>query len=99
MTDTERPDQAPREVIFEMIAEGDIIGFKRTSTFARWGIYNHAEASFDVFVDASYHDPSKDREIQIKVADFLNTDPHFIRIVAEEMCDGDYPDHIGGSAA
>ncbi|RVL04738.1 hypothetical protein [Sinorhizobium meliloti] len=82
--------------ILEMIAEGDIIGFKRTSTFGRWGTFAHGEASYDVFVDDSFkvdHDT-----IRTMVAGHLNTDPHYIRIVAEDMCDGDYPAHVAAVA-
>ncbi|PLU03833.1 hypothetical protein [Sinorhizobium medicae] len=83
--------------ILEMIAEGDILGFKRTSTFGRFGTFAHSEASYDVFVDAAFkvdHDT-----IRAMVAGHLNTDSHFIRIVAEDMCDSDYPDHLKAAAA
>lgn len=91
------PEQAPREGIFEMIAKGDIIGFKRTSTFGRWGTFAHGEASYDVFVDAAFK--TEHDAIRTMVADHLNTDREYIRIIAEEMCDGDYPDHLRNPVA
>lgn len=83
--------------ILEMVAEGDILGFKRTSTFGRWGTFAHDGASYDVFVDAAFkidHDT-----IRAMAAGHLNTDRHYIRIVVEDMCDGDYPDHLRTAAA
>lgn len=80
-----------------MVAEGDILGFKRTSTFGRWGTFAHGEASYDVFVDAAFkvdHDT-----IRAMAAGHLNTDRHYIRIVVEDMCDGDYPGHFRAAAA
>ncbi|MBV2183871.1 MAG: hypothetical protein KUL88_04925 [Rhizobium sp.] len=76
--------------VSKMLAEGEILGFKRTSTFALWGSFAHTSASYDVFVDSTY--PIDEKSIRAKVAGDLNTDPHHVRVVAEVMCDSDYPD-------
>ncbi|MGX5719438.1 hypothetical protein [Shinella zoogloeoides] len=76
-----------------MIAEGDILGFKRTSTFARFGFYSHSDASYDVFVDASLA-LENEEALCARVADYLGTDKIYIRIVREQMCEFDYPTHI-----
>lgn len=78
--------------VAKMLAEGEILGFKRTSTFALWGSFAHTSASYDVFVDSTY--PIDEKAIRTKVAGDLNTDPHYLRVVEDGMCDDDYPDHM-----